>query len=223
MNWLNLLYPGQLLRSQLLQASVLSMGVVFATGLLPSIANTPEIGLEIEGSRNLNQATIVDTNYVGECPGGEAGKVRARFFSEATAPAAGQRVVVRNVTRGLASDPVPYTDRDYSKGRNSESTTIAFGTKHGLRTLNVLEGLNDFEYEIKQGDRVVDKGEFSAEFERTEQTRERRATCSAKSYCARYEKGSQKSRKECRRYATKTTCSCPNGQVVREYNSNDRW
>ena len=219
MNWLNLLCPGQLLHSKTLQASALSASVIFTTGLSPTIANTPEIGLEIEGSRTLNQATIVDTNYVGECPGEGAGTVRARFFSGAIAPASGQRVVVRNMTRGTAGDPSPYTDRDYSQGRNSESTTIAFGTRHGIKTLNVLEGLNDFEYEIKQGDRIVDKGKFSAEFERTERTRERRATCSEDSYCARYSKDSNGDDKNCRRYVTRTTCSCPNGQVVQRYNS----
>jgi hypothetical protein len=234
MNWPNFFRPALLLRSKTAGIAILGIGAILTTGLLPSIAYTPEVGLEIEGSRTLNQAKIVDTNYVGDCPGVDLGKVKGRFLSTATPPAPGQRVVIRNVTRGMIGDQAPFTNRNYSEGKGSETTTIAFGTQHALKTLSVLDGVNDFEYEIRQGEQVVNKGQFSAEFERSQRTQERQASCSQKTYCASYrdkprrddkKPGDRKrddSERECRRHATKTTCTCPNGNVVREY-SNNPW
>jgi hypothetical protein len=233
MNWTNFLRPAHRLRSKTAGIAILGIGAILTTGLLPSIAYTPEVGLEIEGSRTLNQAKIVDTSYVGECPGVDLGKVRGRFLSQAHPPAPGQRVVIRNITRGMIGDQAPFTNRNYSEGKGSETATITFGTQHALKTLNVMQGVNDFEYEIRQGEQVVNKGQFSAEFERSERTQERRANCSQKTYCASYRdkpgrdsrRGDDKKRndseRECRRQATKTTCTCPNGNVVREF-SNDR-
>ncbi|MGQ9871200.1 hypothetical protein [Leptodesmis sp.] len=118
------------------------------------------VGLVVDGQSQLNTARITNIEYRGECPGRKAGTVPARFMSTATLPAPGRRVIVRNVSLGVRDNPFPFTDRDYSQGRSSEATLLAYGTKQELKTFSVIPGVNSFEYEIKQGDRVIDKGNF---------------------------------------------------------------
>jgi hypothetical protein len=192
----------------------LAITVILASGSVSLKAQDVEKGFEFEGSRNLNQATVIDTNFVGECPGQGRGSIRGRFYSSAMPPAPGRRVMIRNVTRGVDSDPQPFSDRDYSKGRNSEALQVAIGTRHELKNLTVIEGQNDFEYEIREGNQVINNGTFSAEFGRDEQTRGRNATCRSNFYCR---SNSSHSKKKCRRPATRVTCSCPNGSVVNQY------
>lgn len=156
--------------------------------LLPGQAQVPiaqkDAGLEFEGFGTPNTARIVDTIYQGDCPGEEQGAVKARFYSTATPPASGRRVVIRNVSRGLSDDSVPFTDRDYSKGRVSESTSVEFGTKHELTHFVMLEGQNNLQYEIKQGDSPIERGSFIAQISRDERDRTRNAICSEERYCS---------------------------------------
>jgi hypothetical protein len=121
-----------------------------------------EVGLEMIGSPNFNQLVIPMYRYTGECPGFSKGSVRASFSSSAIPPNKNMRVVVKNISRGLASDPFPFTDREYNRGRNSETFVITTGPGHDQRFLIVREGSNDFQYEIKDGNTVVDQGIFSA-------------------------------------------------------------
>jgi hypothetical protein len=150
---------------------------------------------------------ITDTIFQGECPGEQQGDIRARFYSTATPPAPGQRVVIRNVSPGLVGGEAPYTDRDYSQGSLSESTSVKFGTRHELKHFAVLEGQNSLEYEIKRGDStILEKGAFTIELSRSERTRYRNAICTDEKYC----RGSENTPlDQCETVVTRSRCYCP--------------
>jgi hypothetical protein len=71
----------------------------------PSITQT-QAGLEFEGFGTPNMGTITDTIFRGECPGEGKGNIKARFYST-TPPSDSRRVVIRNMSRGLAGDTTP--------------------------------------------------------------------------------------------------------------------
>jgi hypothetical protein len=116
-------------------------------------------------------------------------------------------VVVRNVSRGLSGGEAPFTDRNYNEGTTSESTSVAFGTRHELRHFVVLEGQNSMEYVIKQGDStIVEKGTFVIEMSRSERTRDRNANCKDEKYC----QGSENTPlDQCDTVRTRSRCYCP--------------
>ncbi len=194
-------------------ALLISVLLAVSQSLLPSPvqAQVPivqkDAGLEFEGFGTPNTARIVDTIYQGECSGEEKGEVKARFYSTATPPGSGRRVVIRNVSRGLSDDSVPFTDRDYSQGRTSESTTVEFGTKHELTHFVMLEGQNSLEYEIKQGDNPIDRGSFTAQISRDERDRTRNAICSEERYCS---DSKDTPLDKCKRVRVRDRCFCSN-------------
>ncbi|NET36632.1 MAG: hypothetical protein F6K19_32155 [Cyanothece sp. SIO1E1] len=215
--WLN-----QMLRTDrylILRALGAGLGLSFL--LAPSIAQTspdsetpptpPEIGWEFLGSQALNSASISEVQYEGECPDTDTSYREARFTSSETPPAPGRRVIIRNVTRGVASDPFPYTDREYEEGRSSEPTRMTFGAKHSRRRLHVLEGENEFEYEIKQGEQVLDSGSFTAEVWKELDVRLRNATERTKSVCA----NSSVPLSSCADIRTRSDYVCPGNKVIR--------
>jgi hypothetical protein len=102
--------------------------------------------------------------------------------------------------------PTPFTDRDYSKGRTSESALVEFGTSHKLTRFVVLEGENTFEYQIKQGANVIEAGSFTADLSRDERTRDRSAVCSDEKYCRDSE---DTPLDQCKKVRTRTICYCP--------------
>jgi hypothetical protein len=177
----------------------------------PKPAPVAEVGLEFEGVRELNQVALAEMIYQGECPGTDTGEIVARFTSTKTPPAPGRRVVVKAVTRGLGSDPFPYTDREYEKGRASEATRLTFGTRHDGAGLRVLPGENQFEYEIKEGGRVIDAGSFTAQIEKRQQTTQRDAAPRTEQVCA----NSSVAANVCADLRTRTEYKCPNGNVLR--------
>lgn len=192
-------------------ASPLAQVTVPTIQTTPTVQTTPttpkDAGLEFEGFGTPNTGRITDTIYRGECPGESQGSIKARFYSTGKSPAPGQRVVVRNVSRGLVGDTAPFTDRDYSEGRTSESTSVEFGTKHELRHFVVLEGQNNLEYEIRKSDSaVVERGAFTAQISRDERTRNRNAICSDEKYC----RGSENTPlDQCENVSTRSRCYCP--------------
>lgn len=130
-----------------------------------SASTQPEIGFEVEGQSELNQIVLPLYKYVGECPSTRTyiGDTQAWFTSSSEPPKKGRRVIIRNVSRGISPDNFPYTDRDYSKGRSSEFTRVSAGTRHSDRVFIVRQNYkNEFEYEIKQDNSVVERGQFFA-------------------------------------------------------------
>ena len=104
------------------------------------------------------------------------------FVSSSTPPAPDLRVVIRNATRGLRCGPVPYTNRNYDKGRFSQGISIALATRHNIKYLAVLTGKNNFEYEIKRGNQVIESGSFTAEIDCQTKILEREATKTYEQY-----------------------------------------
>ncbi len=163
----------------------LLLSIPIALNVAPVYLSAREsgVGLEFEGFQELNLATVVSTEYIGDCPGSKRGTVKAHFVSSSTPPALGLRVVLRNATRGLRGDPAPYTNRSYDKGRFSQGINIAPATRHNIKYLAVLPGKNNFEYEIKRGNQVIESGSFTAELDRQTKTFEREATKAYERYC----------------------------------------
>lgn len=201
---------------------VLLLSLLPSTRLLPdpiasltkAIAQTEsfeEIGWEFLGSRDLNTASITQTEYEGECPGTDESYIEAQFTSDRTPPAPRRRVVVRNVTRGVSSDPYPYTERDYDEGRSSEATRMEFGTNHSGRRFRVLEGENEFEYEILERRQVIDSGRFTANIERLVDVQRRDTTAQTESVCMNSAVGLN----VCADVRSRTTYTCPGGRVLR--------
>lgn len=126
-----------------------------------------EIGLLFNAKNNPNpndpQNTIflVGTKFVGPCPAFDVHEGNARFFSKTKKPADNLRVIVRNVTFGFSGNEKPNIDREYYNGDASEEFNVRFGDSHSSKYLAVKPGLNKFEYVIKDGDTIVDSGEFS--------------------------------------------------------------
>jgi hypothetical protein len=205
----------------------LGSGLVLMLALVPSNLSLPEpiasltraiaqsesseIGWEFLGNRDLNQASITQTQYEGECPGTDDSYVEARFTSDRTPPGPRRRVIVRNITRGLASDPYPYTERDYDEGRSSEATRMEFGTRHSGRRFRVLEGENEFEYEIRERRQVIDSGRFTANIEQLVDVQRRDATAQTESVCMNSAVGLN----VCADVRTRTNYTCPGGRVLR--------
>lgn len=166
-----------------------------------------EVGWEFLGNRELNEVAITTIEYEGECEGAEESFIEGRFTSTATPPARRRRVTIRNVTRGVASDPYPYTDREYEEGRSSEPTRMEFGATHSSRRFRVLEGENEFEYEIRERNQVIDSGTFTAFIERLVDVRRRDATAQTETICM----NTAVPLNVCADVRQRTTYTCPGG------------
>ncbi len=217
-------FPFRLNLSQLRHGLCLGGGILIVNGTLaaPNLAqeapapaaSPPTVGFIVDGQSQLNVANITDIEYRGECPGRAAGAVPARFMSAATPPAPGRRVVVRNVSLGVRDNPFPFTDRNYSEGRSSEPTQMAYGTQHELRTFSVIPGVNNFEYEIKQSDRVIDKGTFQSTIQFQKDVERRWASCDREQYCTN---GKPLDKCDDRNLKYRTKCTCPGGKTFYRY------
>jgi hypothetical protein len=200
--------------SYLIKIVVLSTPLIFmqsSPGWGQSAPTQPEIGFEVQGQSELNQIVLPLYKYVGECPSSDIyiGSTKAWFTSSSEPPKNGRRVVIRNVSRGMSPDKFPYTDRDYSKGRASEFTKITTGTEHSGSAFVVRPNYsNDFEYEIRQDNSVIERGQFSARISKSstvsEISREKKEV--DKGYCA--EQGSGLFSR-CRRWVSNKVQECP--------------
>jgi hypothetical protein len=90
-------------------------------------------------------------------------KIKGWFVSERTPPSPGLRVVVRNMSLKETSEPIPYSDREYDKGSRSEGFVAGLETEHQSRFLALQPGVNQFAYEIKRGEQVIESGQFTAD------------------------------------------------------------
>ncbi len=192
---------------------------VFSTPLvlipsLPSwgqpLPTEPEIGFEVEGQSELNQIVVPLFRYVGECPSSKiyADKVKAWFTSSTQPPRKDRKVIIKNISRGMSPDNFPFTERDYSKGRSAESTDITFGTGHRGRVFVVRDNENEFEYEIRENNSVVERGQFSAFVSRSSTVSEvyREAREVDKGYCAEQGRGLFS---PCKRWVSNKVRECP--------------
>ena len=118
-----------------------------------------------ENAFNINLIQFKRAKYVGQCPGTgiSPDSQSARFVSSKTPPGPKRRVIIKNVTDGMETNPYPYTDRGYNKGEFSEDFAFKLGNSHKTRTFSVLEGENKFLYEIKENDQVIEQGGLTAE------------------------------------------------------------
>ncbi|MFM6138176.1 MAG: hypothetical protein ACKO3K_07220 [Cuspidothrix sp.] len=175
-----------------------------------SLPTQSEIGFEVEGQSELNQIVVPLFRYVGECPSSKiyAGRVKAWFTSSSQSPRNGRKVIIRNISRGMSADIFPFTKRDYSKGRSSESTDITFGTQHRDSVFVVRDDSNEFEYEISEENSVVERGQFSAFVNRSSTVSEvyREAREVDKGYCAEQGRGFFS---PCKRWISKKVRECP--------------
>ena len=168
-----------------------------------------------ENAFNINLIQFKRVEYIGACAGTvfSPDSQSARFVSRKTPPGPNRRVMIKNVTDGMETNPYPYTDRGYDKGEFSEDFGFKLGNSHKTRTFSVLEGENKFLYEIKENNQVIEQGALTAEvsieslgtFPR-EQICQDRVECRDTSYC-RDSKGRKRScRREC---FPVQQCRCP--------------
>lgn len=145
------------------------LGAIFLTlaAFTVSAQQTSEAQFRVknENTFNVNLIQFKRTEYVGACAGTvfSPDSQSARFVSSKTPPGPNRRVIIKNVTEGMETNPYPYTDRGYNKGEFSEDFAFKLGNSHKTRTFSVLEGENKFLYEIKENDQVIEQGALTAE------------------------------------------------------------
>ena len=123
-----------------------------------------EFQVETPTGFETNIIPFTTVTYAGQCPGIGfiPAKLKARFKSSTTPTAPSRKVKIINVTEGMDKDPYPYTNRKYDKGEYSEGFDFAIGKKQRTRTFSVIEGENQFKYEIRENDRIIEEDSFSA-------------------------------------------------------------
>lgn len=195
------------------------IGAIFLTlaAFTVSAQQTSEAQFRVknENTFNINLIQFKRVEYVGACAGTviSPDSQSARFFSSKTPPGPNRRVMIKNVTDGMETNPYPYTDRGYNKGEFSEDFGFKLGNSHKTRTFSVLEGENKFVYEIKENDQVIEQGALTAEVSiQSLGTFPRQQICEDKVECrdtsdCRNSKGRKRScRREC---FPVQQCRCP--------------
>jgi hypothetical protein len=178
----------------------------------PTSNDTPSVGLRFGGQSPLNQAKFLVTEYFGDCQGTQISELEASFISDKTPPAPYRRVIIRNVTQGVSANPYPYTDREYDERRpTSEIARASLGNTHDRRRFNLVEGNNEFQYEIKERDRVIDSGKFSAQILKSFERVQRDAKWEQKKIC----KNSSVSLNECGDVRLVREFKCSDGRVLK--------
>jgi hypothetical protein len=164
--------------------ALLTTGLVL-TGSIAT-AQATATGWRFNQQSTPNQITLNGVQYTGECAAGPFyPDLSASFISQTTPPAPYTRVTIKNVTPGMATDPAPYTNREYDERRpTSETAKMDFSSSHQKRRFAVLKGKNTFEYRIKQRDRVLETGTFNAEIATSLRQEERTATWINDKVCA---------------------------------------
>jgi hypothetical protein len=127
--------------------------------------NEAQFRVKNENAFNINLIQFKRVEYIGACAGTvfSPDSQSARFVSSKTPPGPNRRVIIKNVTDGMETNPYPYTNRGYDKGEFSEDFGFKLGNTHKTRTFSVLEGENKFLYEIKENDQVIEQGALTAE------------------------------------------------------------
>lgn len=182
---------------------------------LQSRSQTPvrETGFVFEGEGTMNRVSALMVEYTGECPGkDEPPDMTAWFISDSTPTGRRRRVRITNVTTGLDPNRLPYTDRGYDQNKSSEKISFRFGNKHGDSRFRVRPGLNQFQYQIREGnDRILEEGTFAANFDLETRSQVRNSQLISSQVCA----NSSISLNRCADIRTENKWQCPNGSVVR--------
>ncbi|MBN8565045.1 MAG: hypothetical protein J0L70_31535 [Leptolyngbya sp. UWPOB_LEPTO1] len=162
----------------------LTTGMILTCSM--TIAQSVTTGWLFNGQSTLNQITLNGIKYTGECAAGPFfPELTGTFISQKTPPAPHTRVLIKNVTLGVATDPNPYTNREYDERRpTSEIAKMDFSRKHRMRRFGVVQGLNTFEYTIKRRDKVLETGTFTSNITTSVREEERNATWIRDKVCA---------------------------------------
>ncbi len=199
--------------------AVLTTGLILTASI--AIAETPATGWLFNGQKTVNEITLKGFQYIGDCATHPSyPDLSGSFISQKTPPAPHTRVIIKNITPGIESDPVPYTDREYDENRSSsEIANMEFSTQHHLRTFSVIPGKNTFEYMIKRQDSIVESGTFNAEITTMVRQEKRDATWQDDQICA----NNAVSMNVCADIRNRHAFKCPNGEVLKaQLTPNDR-
>ncbi|MBE9116187.1 hypothetical protein IQ249_09795 [Lusitaniella coriacea LEGE 07157] len=168
-----------------------------------------ELIVRDRGNIAINEVKFTRVDYVGQCPGNAylPAKLEAQFVSHNTPPAANRRVVIKNVSKGLASDPYPFTDREYSHDRYSEGFGIRINYEHNSRNFSMIGGNNQLEYAIIDANKnPIEQGSFAVQVSINDRgTIQRDMICRDEFKCE-IERRDDRENRICR---TLTTCNCP--------------
>ncbi len=186
--------------------------VLFTVALLFLVTVHPVFSQD-EGARILvRDADNISTNlvefkrveYVGQCPGRVLfpSSANGRFIS-AVPTAPNRRVIIRNVTEGVDDNPYPYTDREYSRGKYSETFDMTVDYTHQQQTFSFLKGANKLEYDVQDDQRSVATGAFIVNV-----TVREGGTFSRNQVCENFVRCSDRSDFRRRCYPV-TECKCP--------------
>ncbi len=118
------------------------------------------VGIETAASGSILQIYVPRIIYTGECPGDGQITQTSYFVSDSFPPSPGLLVRLTNMSRGLSPDNPPFTLRDYSKGRASQSFEVALGSRHRGQYFIVKQGENVLQYEIIKAQSVIRSGIF---------------------------------------------------------------
>ena len=180
-------------------------GAVLA-GLWIGASASAETGLVIRSFSSqplqLNSATVIETVYVGQCPGVKRTNPEAWFQSESTTTAEGLRVKLENISPGMDPNRIPYADRSYAKGPTSEHTWLDIASRHRGQTFSVQAGVNDIQYTIKNGDKVVESGVFQVDIQINQISEPRYPQCTWRTNCYPTPYGGTQCRQD-------WECTCP--------------
>lgn len=165
------MYLRKIRTTTLITTTIIALLTVLAIFLLHGIVlsqtatNTGEILVKKGENYQVNTIPFNQVEYIGECPGKaiQPDMDRAYFISPNTLPAPQQRVVIQNVTTGMDDNPYPYTNRKYDTGKYSEGFIFGLDSRHRGRTFSVQAGENEFRYEIKQKDKIIESGSLTAQ------------------------------------------------------------
>jgi hypothetical protein len=140
---------------------MLKLAFVVLAGLVSSLAfAAPGFVIDTPNGPRTDSIIMERVIYTGACPGSALEPVRGYFYDPEIPTLVGRRVKIINVTPGMASDPYPFTDRQYQSGGRSEKIDFLPRSNHGQRYFSVTEGLNDFEVTFSDGGRVVETKSF---------------------------------------------------------------
>lgn len=168
-----------------------------------------ELIVRDRGNIAVNQVRFTRIEYAGQCPGTAyvPSKLEAQFVSHRTPPAANRRVVIKNVSKGLESDPYPFTDREYNRDRYSESFDIRINYKHTSRNFSMIGGENQLEYAIMDANKTpIEQGNFAVQVSINDRGVIQRDMVCRDEFKCEIERRDDREDRICR---TLTTCNCP--------------